>query len=143
MGTIYKNFAYGQTRSGKTYTMSGPLRGVTSKDMGVNCLALHDLFQMSNERNDIISYHIYVQMVEIYNEQSPTDVMTLMKLGQVNRVVCSTSMNNRSSCSHIVHVNGKDLLGSSIHNCLHLVARSERVDECEVTGERLKGSTIY
>ncbi|KAH1202531.1 Kinesin-like protein KIN-14L [Glycine max] len=135
-------------RSGKTYTMSGPLGGVTSKDIGVNCLALHDLFQMSNERNDIISYHIYVQMVEIYNEQSPTDVMTLMKLGQVNRVVCSTSMNNRSSCSmglnlNIVHVNGKDLLGSSIHNCLHLVARSERVDECEVTGERLKGSTIY
>ena len=48
---------------------SGPLGGVTSKDIGVNCLALHDLFQMSNERNDIISYHIYVQMVEIYNEQ--------------------------------------------------------------------------
>jgi len=44
-----------------------------------------------------------------------------------------------------MHVNGKDLLGSSIHSYLHLVdlARSEQVDKCEVTGERLKGSTIY
>jgi len=37
--------------------------------MGINYLALHDLFQMYNERNDIISYDIYVQMVDIYNEQ--------------------------------------------------------------------------
>ena len=44
-----------------------------------------------------------------------------------------------------MHVNGKDLLGSSIHSYLHLVdlAGSEQVDKCEVTGERLKGSTIY
>ncbi|RZC20509.1 Kinesin-like protein KIN-14L [Glycine soja] len=157
-------FAYGQTGSGKTYTMSGPSGGGTSKDMGINYLALNDLFQMSNERKDIISYDIYVQMVEIYNEQeirscnddglslpdailhsvkSPTDVMTLMKLGEVNRAVSSTAMNNRSSRSHsvlTVHVNGKDTSGSSIRSCLHLVdlAGSERVDKSEVTGERLK-----
>lgn len=47
---------------------SGPSSG-TFKDMGINYLALKDLFQMSNERNDIINYDIYVQMVEIYNEQ--------------------------------------------------------------------------
>ncbi|MCH90306.1 kinesin-4-like, partial [Trifolium medium] len=41
-------FAYGQTGSGKTHTMSGPSDG-TSKDMGINYLALNDLFQMSNE----------------------------------------------------------------------------------------------
>ncbi|KAG5072187.1 hypothetical protein JHK86_007398 [Glycine max] len=189
-------FAYGQTGSGKTYTMSGPSGGGTSKDMGINYLALNDLFQMSNERKDIISYDIYVQMVEIYNEQvrdllaedktdnkypfhihysigsniftllrreirscnddglslpdailhsvkSPTDVMTLIKLGEVNRAVSSTAMNNRSSRSHsvlTVHVNGKDTSGSSIRSCLHLVdlAGSERVDKSEVTGERLK-----
>ncbi|KAK4272509.1 hypothetical protein QN277_021060 [Acacia crassicarpa] len=61
-------FAYGQTGSGKTYTMSGPSGG-SSKDMGINYLALNDLFQMSNQRKDIIAYDIYVQMVEIYNEQ--------------------------------------------------------------------------
>lgn len=61
-------FAYGQTGSGKTHTMSGPSGG-TSKDMGINYLALNDLFQMSNERRDNTTYDIYVQMVEIYNEQ--------------------------------------------------------------------------
>lgn len=37
--------------------------------MGINYLALDDLFQISNERKDIIHYDIRVQMVEIYNEQ--------------------------------------------------------------------------
>ncbi|CAJ2671502.1 unnamed protein product [Trifolium pratense] len=170
-------FAYGQTGSGKTHTMSGPSDG-TSKDMGINYLALNDLFQMSNERRDNIKYDIYVQMVEIYNEQvrdllaedktenkleirscnddglslpdarlrsvkSTTDVLTLMKLGEVNRAVSSTAINNRSSRSHsvlTVHINGKDTSGNSIRSCLHLVdlAGSERVDKSEVTGDRLK-----
>lgn len=47
---------------------SGPSGG-TSKDMGINYLALNDLFHMSNEREGTIKYDIYVQMVEIYNEQ--------------------------------------------------------------------------
>ncbi|KAK7244564.1 hypothetical protein RIF29_39388 [Crotalaria pallida] len=155
-------FAYGQTGSGKTHTMSGPSGG-TSKDMGINYLALNDLFQMSNQRKDIVKYDIYVQMVEIYNEQirscnddgislpdatlrsvkSTTDVLTLMKLGEVNRAVSSTAINNRSSRSHsvlTVHVHGKDTSGSAIRSCLHLVdlAGSERVDKSEVTGDRLK-----
>nr|XP_027188755.1 kinesin-like protein KIN-14L isoform X2 [Cicer arietinum] len=170
-------FAYGQTGSGKTHTMSGPSSG-TSKDMGINYLALNDLFQMSNERKDNIKYDISVQMVEIYNEQvrdllaedktenkleirscnddgmslpdarlrsvkSTTDVMTLMKLGEFNRAVSSTAINNRSSRSHsvlTVHINGKDTSGNSIRSCLHLVdlAGSERVDKSEVTGDRLK-----
>ncbi|KAJ6921821.1 kinesin-like protein KIN-14L [Populus alba x Populus x berolinensis] len=156
-------FAYGQTGSGKTYTMSGP-SGRSTKDMGINYLALSDLFQMSNERKDIVTYSIQVQMVEIYNEQirsctgdnglslpdakmhsvkSTADVLNLMKLGEANRVVSSTALNNRSSRSHsilTVHVHGKDVSGSTLHSCLHLVdlAGSERVDKSEVTGDRLK-----
>ncbi|XP_062117757.1 kinesin-like protein KIN-14L [Humulus lupulus] len=61
-------FAYGQTGSGKTYTMSGPSGGSTT-DVGINYLALNDLFKTSSRRKDIISYEIFVQMVEIYNEQ--------------------------------------------------------------------------
>ncbi|KAL9255675.1 Kinesin-like protein, partial [Drosera capensis] len=148
--------AYGQTGSGKTYTMCGPSGGST-KDMGINYLALNDLFEMSNQRKDIINYEIRAQMVEIYNEQggmslpdavllpvkSTADVLNLMKLGEINRAVCSTAMNNQSSRSHsvlTVHVNGKYTSGSALHSRLHLVdlAGSERVDKSEVSGDRLK-----
>ncbi|KAK6941802.1 Kinesin motor domain [Dillenia turbinata] len=186
-------FAYGQTGSGKTYTMCGPSCGV-SMDMGINYLALNDLFRISDTRKDLINYEIHVQMVEIYNEQvrdllaedssttkyplhwlfpsqlwifnleirsctgnggfslpdakmhtvsSPSDVIKLMKLGEVNRAVSSTAINNRSSRSHsilTVHVCGKDTTGNATSSSLHLVdlAGSERVDKSEVTGERLK-----
>ncbi|XP_019710250.1 kinesin-like protein KIN-14A [Elaeis guineensis] len=60
-------FAYGQTGSGKTHTMCGPSNG-SSKDMGINYMALNDLFQISSIREDV-KYEIRVQMVEIYNEQ--------------------------------------------------------------------------
>ncbi|TYH46316.1 hypothetical protein ES332_D11G327700v1 [Gossypium tomentosum] len=171
-------FAYGQTGSGKTYTMSGPTE-LTEEGLGVNYRALGDLFELSNQRKETISYEISVQMLEIYNEQvrdllasdglnkrleirnssqnginvpeahlvrvsSTSDVINLMNLGQKNRTVFSTAMNDRSSRSHsclTVHVQGKDLTsGSIIHGCMHLVdlAGSERVDKSEVMGDRLK-----
>ncbi|XP_058084109.1 kinesin-like protein KIN-14I [Magnolia sinica] len=61
-------FAYGQTGSGKTHTMTGP-RELTEQTRGVNFRALGDLFQLSKQRRDAISYDISVQMMEIYNEQ--------------------------------------------------------------------------
>ncbi|CAA2981748.1 kinesin KP1 [Olea europaea subsp. europaea] len=72
------------------------------------------------------------------------DVLELMKLGQRNRAVGATALNERSSRSHsilTVHVQGKDLVsGSKLKGCLHLVdlAGSERVDKSEAVGERLK-----
>ncbi|XP_049935600.1 kinesin-like protein KIN-14L [Nymphaea colorata] len=75
--------------------------------------------------------------------QCPTDIHNLMSLGQKNRAVSSTAMNNRSSRSHsvlTVHVQGIDTSGSLIRSSLHLVdlAGSERVDKSEATGDRLK-----
>ncbi|KAL1192474.1 Kinesin-like protein KIN-14L [Cardamine amara subsp. amara] len=61
-------FAYGQTGSGKTYTMSGP-PGKSATEMGINYLALSDLFLICDKRKDMMTYEIFVQMVEIYNEQ--------------------------------------------------------------------------
>ncbi|GER55428.1 kinesin motor family protein, partial [Striga asiatica] len=61
-------FAYGQTGSGKTFTMTGP-EELTKETLGVNYRALSDLFQISEQRKDIIAYDISVQMTEIYNEQ--------------------------------------------------------------------------
>ncbi|CAM0880656.1 unnamed protein product [Alopecurus aequalis] len=61
-------FAYGQTGSGKTHTMCGPSGGLSSNDLGINYMALNDLFTISTSREDM-KYEIRVQMVEIYNEQ--------------------------------------------------------------------------
>ncbi|CAL9023984.1 unnamed protein product [Prunus brigantina] len=75
---------------------------------------------------------------------STSDVIDLMNLGQRNRVVGATALNDRSSRSHsclTVHVQGRDLTsGAILRGCMHLVdlAGSERVDKSEVTGDRLK-----
>ncbi|GMN52371.1 hypothetical protein TIFTF001_021517 [Ficus carica] len=75
---------------------------------------------------------------------STADVIDLMNLGQRNRAVGATALNDRSSRSHsclTVHVQGRDLTtGTILRGCMHLVdlAGSERVDKSEVTGDRLK-----
>ncbi|KAL3517404.1 hypothetical protein ACH5RR_019993 [Cinchona calisaya] len=75
---------------------------------------------------------------------STYDVIDLMNLGQKNRAVGATALNDRSSRSHsclTVHVQGRDLAsGNILRGCMHLVdlAGSERVDKSEVTGDRLK-----
>ncbi|EPS71287.1 hypothetical protein M569_03470, partial [Genlisea aurea] len=75
---------------------------------------------------------------------STSDVVELMRLGQSNRAVGATALNDRSSRSHsclTVHVQGRDLTsGNVLRGCMHLVdlAGSERVDKSEVTGERLR-----
>ncbi|KAK8623085.1 hypothetical protein V6N13_117978 [Hibiscus sabdariffa] len=166
-------FAYGQTGSGKTYTMSGPDL-TTELTWGVNYRALRDLFQISKERADVVKYEVGVQMIEIYNEQftlttctldirnnsqlnglnvpdaswvpvsNTQDVLEMMRIGQKNRAVGATALNERSSRSHSVltiHVYGKELVsGSILKGCLHLVdlAGSERVDKSEAVGDRLK-----
>ncbi|VFQ73881.1 unnamed protein product [Cuscuta campestris] len=61
-------FAYGQTGSGKTYTMTGP-RELTDQTQGVNFRALSDLFLLAEQRKDTFHYDVFVQMIEIYNEQ--------------------------------------------------------------------------
>ncbi|KAL3644745.1 Kinesin-like protein KIN-14I [Castilleja foliolosa] len=75
---------------------------------------------------------------------STSDVIDLMNIGQRNRSVGATALNDRSSRSHsclTVHVQGKDLTsGNILRGCMHLVdlAGSERVDKSEVTGDRLR-----
>lgn len=47
---------------------TGP-KELTEESLGVNYRALNDLFLISNQRRDTIHYDIFVQMLEIYNEQ--------------------------------------------------------------------------
>ncbi|KAJ0080063.1 hypothetical protein Patl1_22303 [Pistacia atlantica] len=84
------------------------------------------------------------QMQTLYLYQQLLMFYILMDLGQKNRSVGATAMNDRSSRSHscvTVHVQGRDLTsGAILRGSMHLVdlAGSERVDKSEVTGDRLK-----
>ncbi|XP_057960475.1 kinesin-like protein KIN-14S [Malania oleifera] len=57
-------FAYGQTGTGKTFTMEG-----TPENRGVNYRALEELFRISKERCSIMRYELFVSMLEVYNEK--------------------------------------------------------------------------
>ncbi|KAI7990633.1 Kinesin-like protein KIN-14E [Camellia lanceoleosa] len=57
-------FAYGQTRTGKTFTMEG-----TEQNRGVNYRTLEELFKIADERSETFTYNISVSMLEVYNEQ--------------------------------------------------------------------------
>lgn len=76
--------------------------------------------------------------------ESTSDVLDLMEIGQRNRAVGATALNERSSRSHsvlTVHVQGIDVSsGAILRGCLHLIdlAGSERVDKSEAIGDRLR-----
>ncbi|KAI8572290.1 hypothetical protein RHMOL_Rhmol01G0186500 [Rhododendron molle] len=57
-------FAYGQTGTGKTFTMEG-----IEQNRGVNYRTLEELFRVSKERSETFSYDISVSVLEVYNEQ--------------------------------------------------------------------------
>ncbi|XP_042401352.1 kinesin-like protein KIN-14C [Zingiber officinale] len=75
---------------------------------------------------------------------STNDVLKQMQMGNSNRAVGATALNERSSRSHsimTVHVRGVDLkTGATLRGSLHLVdlAGSERVERSEAIGDRLK-----
>ncbi|KAF0906815.1 hypothetical protein E2562_013215 [Oryza meyeriana var. granulata] len=87
---------------------------------------------------------LVVPDASLHPVKSPSDVLDLMEIGQSNRAVGSTALNERSSRSHsilTVHVRGLDVKnGSTSRGCLHLIdlAGSERVERSEATGDRLK-----
>lgn len=57
-------FAYGQTGTGKTFTMEG-----TELNRGVNYRTLEQLFKVAEERKDTYTYELSVSVLEVYNEQ--------------------------------------------------------------------------
>ncbi|KAH9689581.1 kinesin-like protein KIN-14I [Citrus sinensis] len=126
-------FAYGQTGSGKTFTM---VREAAHYDCDDN---VYDCEIRNSSQN-----RINVPDANLVPVSSTNDVIEMMNLGQKNRAVGATAMNDRSSRSHsclTVHVQGRDLAsGTILRGSMHLVdlAGSERVDKSEVTGDRLK-----
>lgn len=57
-------FAYGQTGTGKTFTMEG-----TDEARGVNYRTLDELFHVIEDRKKTFRYEISVSVLEVYNEQ--------------------------------------------------------------------------
>ncbi|KAK4439065.1 Kinesin-like protein KIN-14Q [Sesamum alatum] len=57
-------FAYGQTGTGKTFTMEG-----TNEARGVNYRTLEKLFDIIEERQNTFRYEVSVSVLEVYNEQ--------------------------------------------------------------------------
>ena len=163
-------FMYGQTTSGKTYTMLG------RPDLpGVLPLSIKDIFRIASKSP--AAYTIFVSYLEIYNEQIndllvPTStnlkikennsnvyiqdlskyevksfdqVIMIMNYGEEHRMYRETSIHEHSSRSHTifrVYVELKD--GNSVkYGCLNLVdlAGSERLNEFEVKGHEQLGET--
>ncbi|KAF9622981.1 hypothetical protein IFM89_035696 [Coptis chinensis] len=123
-------FAYGQTGTGKTFTMEG-----IERNRGVNYRTLEELFKIAKERNETFTYSISVSVLEVYNEQirdllanSPTskkleirqvsegvhhvpgiveakvenikEVWDVLQAGSNARAVGSNNVNEHSSRSH-------------------------------------------
>lgn len=57
-------FAYGQTGTGKTFTMEG-----VPENRGVNYRALEELFRMAEKRSTSVAYTFSVSILEVYNEK--------------------------------------------------------------------------
>ncbi|KAH9615389.1 hypothetical protein KSS87_022661 [Heliosperma pusillum] len=57
-------FAYGQTGTGKTFTMEG-----TTQNRGVNYRTLKELFRIADQRSCTMRYELFVSMLEVYNER--------------------------------------------------------------------------
>ncbi|XVE95161.1 hypothetical protein REPUB_Repub02eG0072500 [Reevesia pubescens] len=123
-------FAYGQTGTGKTFTMEGK-----EQNRGVNYRTLEQLFKIVEERKETSTYDIFVSVLEVYNEQirdllatAPTskrleirkaserfhhvpgieeakvenikEVWNVLQAGNNSRAVGSNNVNEHSSRSH-------------------------------------------
>ncbi|XP_030384095.1 kinesin-like protein KIN-7I [Scaptodrosophila lebanonensis] len=169
-GTI---FAYGQTSSGKTYTMMGD-----EHNPGVMVLAAKEIFNQISQIHDR-KFLIRVGYIEIYNEKiydllnkknqdlkihdsatgivnvnceefiitTEEDLLNFLCMGNKERTVGETHMNERSSRSHaifriIIESQKSDAAedDSVIQSVLNLVdlAGSERADQTGARGARLK-----
>ena len=130
-GTV---LAYGQTSSGKTYTMQGEMD--EERKQGIIPRMISHVFKhiYSNEDTDFM---IKVSMIEIYQEKirdlfdvtrvnlniredsikgiyvdgaseryvgSPSDVLNLLEMGSANRAQAATNMNEHSSRSHSIFI---------------------------------------
>ncbi|EDW18628.1 kinesin-like protein KIF3A [Drosophila mojavensis] len=178
-GTI---LAYGQTGTGKTYTMSGNPDSPQTKGIIPNAFA--HIFGHIAKAQDNQKFLVRVSYMEIYNEEvrdllgkdvskslevkerpdigvfvkdlsgyvvhNADDLENIMRLGNKNRAVGATKMNQESSRSHAIFsitVESSELVEGGMQHVrmgkLQLVdlAGSERQSKTQASGQRLKEAT--
>ncbi|XP_020091682.1 kinesin-like protein KIN-14R isoform X1 [Ananas comosus] len=89
-------FAYGQTGTGKTFTMEG-----TEEARGVNYRTLEELFRIIEEREGLFRYELTVSVLEVYNEQIHDLLLTGSQPG-----VASKRLEVRQFAEGVHHVPG-------------------------------------
>lgn len=123
-------FTYGQTSTGKTYTMRG-----TDKNPGIIPIAIREIFKLLDDDKTISKYILKASYMELYNETvndllnsnnknleiresvtkgvfvnnlteiqvtNPEKAMQLLKQGDSVRVIAETKLNEKSSRSHSI-----------------------------------------
>ncbi|KAF3541703.1 hypothetical protein F2Q69_00024892 [Brassica cretica] len=144
-------FAYGQTGTGKTFTMEG-----TPENRGVNYRTLEELFRSSESRSRLMKFELSVSMLEVYNEKirdllvdnssHPPKKLEVKQSAEGTQEVpglVEAQVFNTDEVLLRVTVKGENLInGQKTRSHLWLVdlAGSERVGKVEVEGERLKES---
>ncbi|KAF8751415.1 hypothetical protein HU200_012091 [Digitaria exilis] len=154
-GTSKENWGVNYRALNDLFDISLSRRNAFSYEVGVQMVEIYN-----EQVRDLLSNNIQQITLGIWSTSQPnglvvpdaslhpvkstSDVLELMDIGQTNRAVGSTALNERSSRSHsilTVHVRGLDLKnGSTSRGCLHLIdlAGSERVERSEAIGDRLK-----
>ncbi|KAJ6966799.1 LOW QUALITY PROTEIN: hypothetical protein NC652_004377 [Populus alba x Populus x berolinensis] len=97
-------FAYGQTGTGKTFTMEG-----TEEDRGVNFRTLEQVFCMIKEREKLFRYDVSVSVLEVYNEQIRDLLVSVSQPG-----VAAKRLEIRQTGEGLHHVPG--LVEARVHN---------------------------
>ncbi|XP_023772495.1 kinesin-like protein KIN-14P [Lactuca sativa] len=116
-------FAYGPTSSGKTYTLTGP-DNLDEETMGVNLRALNDLFLISEERKDLTSYTISINILEIYNDE----IRDLLVTDGSNKIVEISSSKKGTNVpdANLVEVTSTDDVINQINLCKKNRAGNDR-----------------
>ena len=160
-------FAYGQTSTGKTYTMKGKnLNGViplSTKEIfslfekekinfsvkisfiEIYNETVNDLIDINNKNLDIresISKGIFVKSISEIQINDYDKIIELYNKGENNRIIAETKLNEKSSRSHIIfkiniEFEKEGKKYSSILNLIDL-AGSENVSKAKCEGIRIK-----
>ncbi|EGR34442.1 kinesin heavy chain, putative [Ichthyophthirius multifiliis] len=164
-GTV---FAYGQTSSGKTFTMLGSNID-DNQYQGIIPRMVNTVFNQITDSPEFIEFRIKVSIVEIYMEKirdlldtkkhnlviredkqrsvyiqdvtehyvsNEQDVFNIMKIGNQNRAVIATNMNEGSSRSHLIF-----MLTISQNNLNDLSAKTGKLFLVDLAGSEKVAKT--